>query len=208
LPDSRSSEARRNVAALRRLVDDSGRAFVVYDLEYTSWEGAEARRWSGPGEVREIVQIGAVKLVSLPGQVEIESLDLLVRPHFRATLSDYFIDLTGITQADVDTKGLPFAEALRRFADFAAGGAALSNGDDNEVLAINCSLHGLTNPFSSDALVNIARELRGALNYDRALRSADLAGWLGAPSPGRAHQGLADSRSIAIALRRALEDPD
>jgi hypothetical protein len=44
--------------------------FVVADLEYTAWEGALARGWSAPGDFREIVQIGAVRVaragVSLP----------------------------------------------------------------------------------------------------------------------------------------------
>ena len=36
--------------------------FVIMDLEWTSWEGAKKRQWSGPGEEMEIVQIGALKL--------------------------------------------------------------------------------------------------------------------------------------------------
>lgn len=32
-------------------------AFVFYDTEYTSWEGAMQRNWSGPDEHRELVQL-------------------------------------------------------------------------------------------------------------------------------------------------------
>ena len=32
---------------------------VVYDLEYTAWEGSLERNWGGPNEDPEIIQIGA-----------------------------------------------------------------------------------------------------------------------------------------------------
>ena len=35
---------------------------VIYDTEYTTWEGAQKRNWSGPGEYREVVNIGAIKI--------------------------------------------------------------------------------------------------------------------------------------------------
>jgi inhibitor of KinA sporulation pathway (predicted exonuclease) len=206
LAERGSLEFRRGAADLHRLVRESGSAFVIYDLEYTSWEGAEARGWSGPGEFREIVQIGAVKLAGLSEQLELESLDILVKPRLSPTLSEYFIELTGITQADVETKGLPFEEALRCFAGFAAGCKALSNGGDDEVLATNCSLHGLEFPFQPGALVNIAQTLRETLSHDVTVRSCDLPAWLGLASPGHAHQALSDARAIAIALRYVLQD--
>ena len=34
---------------------------VLLDTEYTTWEGAQDRNWSGLNEHREIVQIGAIK---------------------------------------------------------------------------------------------------------------------------------------------------
>jgi hypothetical protein len=33
---------------------------VIFDVEVTTWEGTWERRWSGEGEYREVVQIGAV----------------------------------------------------------------------------------------------------------------------------------------------------
>ena len=35
---------------------------AVFDLECTSWEGAQARNWSGPGGEPEVVDIGAMSL--------------------------------------------------------------------------------------------------------------------------------------------------
>lgn len=39
--------------------NDVMKHFVIFDTEYTTWEGAADRDWTGPGEHREVVQIGA-----------------------------------------------------------------------------------------------------------------------------------------------------
>ena len=52
--------------------------FAIMDLEWTSWEGASQRRWSGPG--MEIVQIGALKLRDDETLTETNTLDVLVTP--------------------------------------------------------------------------------------------------------------------------------
>ncbi len=35
---------------------------IIFDLEFTAWEGSVAHRWSRPGEFTELVQIGALKI--------------------------------------------------------------------------------------------------------------------------------------------------
>ncbi len=35
---------------------------AVLDLEWTAWEGSQESGWAGPGEKREIIQIGAIRL--------------------------------------------------------------------------------------------------------------------------------------------------
>jgi hypothetical protein len=37
---------------------------VIYDLEYTTWQGAHERKWSGENEHREIIRIGAISIDS------------------------------------------------------------------------------------------------------------------------------------------------
>ena len=71
--------------------------FAIMDLEWTSWEGASQRRWSGPGEEMEIVQIGALKLRDDETLTETDILDVLVTPSIDPDLSDYFIQFNGIT---------------------------------------------------------------------------------------------------------------
>src|SRR3989338_11023344 len=104
---------------------------VVFDTEYTSWEGAQARKWSGPNEYREIVQIGAVRVdASTPDFKEVDSLLIYVKPVKNPTLSQYFIDLTGITQETVDTRGVTLAEAVQKFYTWSAGYTCYSWGLD------------------------------------------------------------------------------
>ena len=40
----------------------TARKLIVFDLEFTAWEGSLARHWLAPGEFKEVVQIGAVRL--------------------------------------------------------------------------------------------------------------------------------------------------
>eukprot|EP00746_Dinoflagellata_sp_MGD_P026366 gnl/MRDRNA2_/MRDRNA2_162136_c0_seq1.p1 gnl/MRDRNA2_/MRDRNA2_162136_c0~~gnl/MRDRNA2_/MRDRNA2_162136_c0_seq1.p1 ORF type:complete len:284 (+),score=57.11 gnl/MRDRNA2_/MRDRNA2_162136_c0_seq1:82-852(+) len=99
--------------------------WVIYDLEWTTWEGTLQRSWSDPGEELEIVQIGACKVDARQGLCEIESLSILVKPALNSTLSAYFTNLTGITQKEVDELGVPFPEALDSFRKFAGVGTPL-----------------------------------------------------------------------------------
>lgn len=171
-------------------------ACVVYDLEYTAWEGSRARDWSGPGEHREIVQIGAVRLDD--SLAEVESLGLLVRPVRNPRLSAYFTALTGITQERVDTEGITVAEALVRLDAFAAGLPLLANGTDAEVVAENCRLHGCSAPFLPRCR-NIHPLLVQASGRP-GIMSAELADHFGL-AKGRGHDALDDARAVAGALR-------
>jgi len=186
---------------------------AVFDLEWTTWEGAQARDWSGPGEEREIVEIGAVKLDGRNGLCEIAAFEILVRPRLNPALSDYFTGLTGITQAMLDARGRGFAEALAAFAGFLEtsppAARALSFGRDPEVLRHNCSLAGLGFPFADALFRNVRPDLaRFAGVSANALSACDLPRHLGFPPPSGAHRGLGDARCIAEALRRLQQARD
>lgn len=71
---------------------------VVMDTEQTCWEGVRERAWSGPNEMREIIQVGAV-LVDTINFSEIAVFEVVVKPVKNPQLSDFCIELTGITQA-------------------------------------------------------------------------------------------------------------
>lgn len=176
---------------------------AVLDLEITAWEGSLARGWTGPGDAMEIVQIGAVKLDAAHGMAETASFEVLVRPRISPELSDYFVALTGITQADLAAKGTDFASALDVFVRFLGddAGAVVSTGSDGYALEVNCRLNGLRFPFRPGFFHDITDDLARMMGRTRkGLESSRLPEFLGFPPPGRAHQALADSRCIARAL--------
>ena len=174
---------------------------VVFDLEWTSWEGAAERNWAGPGEFREVVQIGAVSL-AVGSLEETGTFEILIRPVLNPILSGYFAALTGIKQADVDGHGRPFAEAMTAFAAFCGDPAGVFfNGSDNHVLHANCGLHRMPCAIPDRAFINLRPLISAGLAIPEPFVSADLPRLLGHSSVGRAHQGLADARAVALALR-------
>ncbi|SOD64336.1 Inhibitor of the KinA pathway to sporulation, predicted exonuclease [Streptomyces zhaozhouensis] len=181
-------------------------SLVVYDLEFTTWEGAVEGDWSAPGQLREIVQIGAVRLdeaLAVQGEFEV-----LVKPVVNPRLSSYFVELTGVRQEDVDRDGVPPADALGRFLGFCRGETALSYGNDMVVLGENAGWarargealdHGLlTTPF-----LNIRPWLNALAPATATANSGRLWKVLGLPRPtdGAEHSALFDARSVAAALR-------
>ena len=86
--------------------------FIVFDTEYASWQGF----LNAPEEEKkkaEIVQIAALKINSRDLSVA-EKLNLYVKPRFAPKLTDYFINLTGITDELLAQEGIPFPEAMHK----------------------------------------------------------------------------------------------
>jgi inhibitor of KinA sporulation pathway (predicted exonuclease) len=175
---------------------------VFADLEYTSWEGAMERGWSGPGELREIVQIGAVRADTgangPEGFREIAAFSVLVRPTRNPVLSDYFVDLTGITNADVARDGVSLEAAVAAFTAFVGDAPVLSHGRDDVVVAQDCARAGLANPFAGDDWRDIAPAIRAVTG--EKLQSGELPARFGLSVKGRAHDALADARALARVL--------
>ena len=172
---------------------------TVFDLEFTSWECSMASHWLRPGEFKEVVQIGAVRLAADTFEVLAE-FDVLVRPRVNAVLSPYFEKLTGITAELVALRGVDFAAAYDRFIDFAGAGPVCAFGHDEWVLEQNLRLYGIADARPLPAF----QDLRGwfaANNIDpRGMHSCDIGPALGVPFKGRAHNALDDARSIAAGM--------
>ncbi|MBI1237890.1 MAG: hypothetical protein GC199_00965 [Alphaproteobacteria bacterium] len=176
---------------------------VIFDLEFTAWEGSLARNWTGANEFREVVQIGAVRLDRATLR-ERDQLDVIVRPRRNRQLSDYFIALTGITNERVASEGLDFALALRVFLRFAQGAAIACYGRDDKILRENVSLYGLRNAPIVPEGVNL-QPWYSANGLDCAkLHACDIAAACGAAFTGRAHDGRDDSRGLAAGLRALI----
>lgn len=45
-----------------KFFDKLPETFIIFDTEYTSWEGSQERNWNGENEFRELVQISAIRV--------------------------------------------------------------------------------------------------------------------------------------------------
>ena len=171
---------------------------IVYDLEFTAWEGSMAERWLCPGQFREVVQIGAVKL-DPASLVELSAFEILVKPRLNPILSRYFETLTGISNAELTERGIDLEEACRRFLAFADGAPTCAFGRDDLVFAENFRLYGIAQPPLAVSYMNIAPWLRShGLNPRHA---GDVAEEAGVAFSGQKHDALFDARSVAQGIR-------
>ena len=123
--------------------------FVIFDTEYTSWKGCQEHGWTG-NQKKEIVQISALK-VSDNLEVVAE-YNALCKPVINPVLSDYFINLTHITNEQLQEQGISFAEAFKKFAEFAGNDICYSHGwgadyfhkSDGEIVEENLRLQNIS----------------------------------------------------------------
>ncbi len=178
---------------------------TVFDLEFTAWECSMAGHWLKPGEFKEVVQIGAVKLDAAFNILD--EFEILVRPRVNSTLSPYFENLTGIGNALVTMKGVDFELAYRRFVTFAGACPIAAFGHDEWVLEENIRLYGLSGlpplpPFQDLRLWFAARGLD-----PRGVYSSDIAAKAGADFIGRDHNALDDARCLAAGMKSLASKP-
>jgi inhibitor of KinA sporulation pathway (predicted exonuclease) len=178
------------------------RYVVVFDLEFTAWAGSMESRWTRDGEHAEVVQIGAVKLdaetLKITGEFE-----CLVRPRVNPALSQYLVDLTGISNAMLEARAVDFITAYRAFLDFVGPWPMWAFGRDDLIFADNLKLYawdGLPVPPHSNAIPWFAAhglDLKGK-------HACDVAEAAGAVFEGRKHDALADARGVAAGIRAVV----
>jgi inhibitor of KinA sporulation pathway (predicted exonuclease) len=177
---------------------------IVFDTEFTAWQGSMARRWSGPGEHREIVQIGAIS-IDVASLRETASFSILIKPIHNPVLSDYLVALTRITNERLAAEGKDFVTGVARFVEFVAGRRLYCYGRDDKVIAANAKLLAERTVWPrvaafdlKDWLLEIGIPLAG-------VHSGALAQHVGGVSQGIGHDALVDSRSLAEAIRYLVE---
>ncbi|GGY83751.1 3'-5' exonuclease [Streptomyces omiyaensis] len=170
------------------------RLINVVDIEATCWEKAPP-----PGAVSEIIEIG-LTVVDLTARERVGRHRILVRPA-RSRVSAFCTDLTGLTQAEVDT-GVDFATACRLLArDHAAGTRPWASwGDyDRKQFTRQCEATRTAYPFghrhtNAKAVFTEAHGLRRRPGMAQALAHAGL------PLEGRHHRGEDDAWNIAALI--------
>ncbi len=173
---------------------------VVFDTEFTAWEGSWERGWSAPGEYREIIQIGAVRLETEHFK-EIDHLLLYIQPQKNPELSAYITKLTGITQEEIDDEGVSFAEALQLFDAWVGGRRTYCWGGDTLVMKENAVLVGASFPHGLESWGNAKDIFKGAGVDVGGVISSEVPTLFGEQPPPQAHDGLNDARAIAQGLR-------
>lgn len=172
--------------------------FIIYDTEYTSWEGSQDRRWSGDGEERELIQIGAIEVRDLE---EVAAFAVLVKPVLNPQLSPFIQALTGITQDAVESSGIGFASAYEQFMQFIGTLPAYSYGQDSVILAKNIFIHQTGQHLEHQQFHDV-RVLFAATGVNELLyQSGTIPAAFGLTPPPQAHDALNDARSVLMALR-------
>lgn len=178
---------------------------VLFDTEYTSWEGAMLRNWTGENEHREMIQVGAVR-VRTDTLEEVDSLVLYVKPVINPTLSPFITDLTGVTQEDVDTKGITLAAAIDELDQFTEGSDLYSWGPDGALMIENCRLLKMNCAIKGTRFFDI-RALFTAKGIEaKDYMSSTISTAFGIENPARGHDALGDARGILIALKELAKN--
>lgn len=172
---------------------------VIFDTEFTAWEGSMERGWNGENEYREIVNIGGIK-VNTKTFEEIDSFTVFVKPKINPELSEYFIKLTGITQECIDMHGVVYSKALEMFDEWVGMSHAYSYGGDEKVLKENCDLLGISFPCKNIFFDVRHIFLRNGIQVEK-FHSGNIVEAFGQTSTRSEHTALNDARTILDGLR-------
>ena len=174
---------------------------IIWDSEWTCWPGSSDIAWTGPNESRELVQIGAVR-VRTTDFAELDKLEILIKPAISPVLSDYFVKLTGITQAKLNKEGKSFREACQLFFDW-AGSANLYSWslDDFWVLAETCKLNNMILPVAKNRFFDVRIIFWKAGVPAENYQSSTIIKAFKQKPKRQAHNALNDAQTIINALR-------
>ncbi|MCK7614352.1 3'-5' exonuclease [Roseibium sediminicola] len=190
---------------------------IIFDCEFLTRPGAKSRMWCGPEDPDPcVVQIGAVKLSLEPDFAIAATEKIFIKSRDRSgktcVVAPFFVELTGITQAQVDAEGVSQTEALNRLERFADGASLWSWGKDEFfLLAISCYVAGIAPSIAAHRFGNAGNLLltAGMPRDDlEQTTSGQLAGYYGLSggSDRRHHDALDDAISVALCLQHLLRE--
>lgn len=194
-------------------------SFVIFDTEYTTWKDCNENGWHG-FQKKEIVQIAAIQ-VNADLKV-VADFNRLCKPQINPVLSEYFENLTHITNKDVAQSGVLFADAYAEFKTFAADnicfshswGADYNDKSDGTIIDENLHLYGLPeeNNIIYRNIAPIFQHLYAKNNINiRQQSSGQIVKLLGIESEIKnldVHNALFDVYSILAGLRYFKKDKD
>jgi len=171
--------------------------YLIVDVEATcSGDGVV------PRQEMEIIEIGAVMQSSRTFEIESE-FRTFVRPMRHPVLTDFCIQLTGITQEKVFSAPL-FGAALEAMKKWMYGfddALFCSWGDyDRNQFVQDCGYHRIGYPFRSEHL-NLKVAFSQAVGVKKKLGVSGALGHCGLQFEGSPHRGLDDAKNIARVVR-------
>ena len=173
---------------------------ILWDTEYTAWEGCNERGWVEPWQHREIIQIAAQR-VALPSWDVVAEFMVLVQPQLNPQLSGYIQTLTGLRQADIDQNGLSPAAAFAQFAAFCKQTPLYAYGTDWQVLNENCQLLTIPNPIPAHQANDFRPLLQTAGVRTEAYSSGTVYKAAGLSLTGHQHNAMFDVTSMRLAAQ-------
>lgn len=175
--------------------------FIVFDLEATCWPGKPADKR------QEIIEIGALRM-SPYGEV-ISTFSKFVRPLLNPVLSPYCLELTSISQIDIN-RANSFPEVIDHFLDW----AEIDYEDywlcswgsfDKELLLHDCLLHDLDDEWV-DCHINIRRQYHEIKRLRRKLGLKSAVEKEGFEFTGAHHRAFDDAENLAKIFSKYLDE--
>ena len=178
--------------------------YIVLDMEWNQpWPGTFAAKRVLPVRIRgEIIQIGAVRVTDR--QIVGDEFQALIKPKYYRKLNKKVVSLTGIKDAMLSERGIPFPEAVERFRDWCGEDCVfLTWGfDDIGILKENMALHNIDSSWIDrwyNAQMIFNAQTDGA-TAQKALKTAMQMAGVEASRP--AHDALGDAYHTAILCTR------
>jgi len=118
---------------------------ILYDTEFTAWEGSQERNWSLHWEYKEIIQFSAKKLHLTALNFDlIDEFHTFVKPIKNVQLSNYIMELTKINQDQIE-QGLSAQQLFAEIHQFSENFEVpmYSWGNDLHVLEETAHIHNI-----------------------------------------------------------------
>ncbi|TJV03748.1 MAG: exonuclease domain-containing protein [Mesorhizobium sp.] len=187
---------------------------IIFDCEFLCLEGSQRRFWCAAHDPDPVIaQIGAAKL-GLEGDFPLLGTHkAYIRPvdRFgqRYVLDPFFTKLTGVTEEDVETKGVELGAALAEIDRFSGGARFWSWGKDElNMIAISCYVAGIQPSIPATRFDNAVKLLIAAgMPIEDLARtpSNKLADYYGVEHPPlHGHDALDDALSLAYTLQHLM----
>lgn len=173
---------------------------LIIDLEASCWDGPVP-----PGQVNEIIEIGACMLDTATGAIT-QSEGILVVPEY-SEISTFCTALTTITQELLNREGIDFKTACNKLrTDYNAHQYTWASygAYDLKMMQAQCKMRKLDYPLSRDH-INVKELFAQTKGLNKKTGMNGALEILGIPLEGVHHRGVDDAKNIAKILHWCLQ---